>query len=220
MGNGIQKKVEAHAPDITSRIFTLRGEKVVLDSDLALIYGVSTKALNQAIRRNADRFPKDFLFRLTSEEITTLNRPQFVTGSQKPGALRSQSATLKKTPNLRSQIVTSSLEHGGRRYLPYAFTEHGALQAANVLNSGRATAMSIYVIRAFVKMRQQQAAHQTILKHLAEIDRSLLTHDVALRDIYKKLHPLLLLPPLEPKHREIGFHVKPDESAKAKARAR
>jgi hypothetical protein len=183
MGSGIQKKVVAEAPDITSRILTLRGAKVVLDADLAQVYGVTTGALNRAVKRNSDRFPEDFLFKLTAGET-----------------MRCQTGNASKR-NIR--------------YLPYAFTEHGALQAANVLNSGRATAMSVYVIRAFVKMREQQAAHQAILKHLAEIDRSLLTHDVALHDIYKKLRPLLT-PPLEPKRREIGFHVTRDEVVKTK----
>jgi hypothetical protein len=187
MGNGIQKKVGADAPDIQSRILTLRGEKVVLDSDLALIYGVPTGALNRAVKRNVDRFPEDFLFKLTAEEV------------------------------MRCQIGSAAKRNV--RYLPYAFTEHGALQAANVLNSEGATAMSIYVIRAFVKMREQQSANQAILKHLAEIDRKLLTHDVALRDIYIKLRPLLLPPPV-PKRREIGFHVKPDEPSKARARSK
>lgn len=181
MGKEIQKTAVAPAPDIQSCIFTLRGEKVVLDSDLARIYGVPTKRLNEQLRRNRERFPEDFVFQLTNQEVIEL------LGS------RSQIATLKRGQNIK--------------YLPYAFTEHGALQAANVLNSGRATAMSIYVIRAFVKMREQQTANQTILRHLAEIDRSLLTHDVALRDIYKKLRPLLLPPPVR-QRREIGFHVK------------
>jgi hypothetical protein len=105
--------------------------------------------------------------------------------------------------------VTSSFEYGGRRYLPYVFTEHGALQAANVLNSPRAVAMSVYVIRAFVKLREQLAANQEILKRLAEIDQTLLTHDAALRDVYEKLLPFLAPPP-EPPRPEIGFHIKED----------
>lgn len=202
MGNGIKQLVGADAPDITSRILTLRDVKVVLDSDLALIYGVPTFRFNEAIKRNAGRFPEDFRFQLTEKEWEAVQ------------ALRSQIARSNKNPNLISQIARSSSGHGGRRSLPYAFTEHGALQAANVLKSERATAMSIYVIRAFVKMREQQSAHQAILKHLAKIDRTLLTHDVALRDIYQKLRPLLLPPPA-PKRREIGFHVKPDDPEKA-----
>jgi hypothetical protein len=110
---------------------------------------------------------------------------------------------------LKSQIATSSFGHGGRRKLPLAFTEHGALMAANVLSSPRAAAMSIYVIRAFVKMREELAANAAILKRLAEIDKTLLTHDLALRDIYLKLRPLLEPAPPAPKP-QIGFHVKED----------
>ena len=112
-------------------------------------------------------------------------------------------------PNLKSQIATSSFSHGGRRKLPVAFTEHGALMAANILNSPRAVAMSVYVIRAFVKMREELAANTAILKRLAEIDKTLLIHDVALREIFEKLRPLLAPPPAPPKP-EIGFHMKED----------
>ena len=173
---------------IPGQILIVRGHKVILDSDLARIYGVTTKRLNEQVRRNRTKFPSDFGFQLSKAELQ----------------------------NLRSQLATSSSEpsegqrHGGRRYLPYVFSEHGCLQAANVLNSARATAMSIYVIRAFIKLREQQAANETILKRLAEIDKTLLTHDAALRDIYPKLLPLLAPPP-DPEHREIGFHIKEGE---------
>ena len=179
---------------------TLRGFKVILDSDLAAIYGVSTKQLNQQLRRNRKKFPDDFAFQLTGDEWEAL-RSQIVTlntGSNPPGgsALRSQFAALK----------------GGRgqhrKFIPYVFTEHGALQAANVLNSPRAAAMSIYVIRAFVKSREQLAANEAILRRLAEIDQTLLTHDAALRDIYQKLLPLLAPPPEMPKP-QIGFKEDP-----------
>lgn len=107
----------------------------------------------------------------------------------------------------RSQFVTGSQRHRDPRFPPRAFTEHGALQAANVLSSPRAVAMSVYVIRAFVELRQTQATNAAILKRLAEIDRTLLAHDAALRDIYQKLLPLLA-PPADPPKREIGFHIK------------
>src|SRR5207302_3023809 len=127
----------------------------------------STKRLNEQFRRNRKRFPDDFAFQFTAEETT---------------ALRSQIATTsEKSSILRSQIATSS-SHGGRRYRPRAFTEHGALQAANILNSANAVRMSVFVIRAFVKMREQLATNAAILKRLAEIDKSLLVHDSALRD--------------------------------------
>lgn len=158
-------------------IHTVRGQRVVLDSDLAALYGVETKVFNQAIRRNQNRFPADFSFVLTEEEWLVL----------------------------RSQIVTSNEGRGGRRYIPRAFTEHGALMAASVLNSDRAIAMSVYVIRAFVEIREQIAANNAILKRLAEIDSTLLIHDASLRDIYKKLMPLLAPPPPAPR-KQIGFH--------------
>ena len=171
----------------------MRGQRVILDADLAQLYGTTTKRLNEQYRRNLDRFPRDFAFQLTLEEWT---------------ALRSQIATSNTTPDLRSQIATSS-PHGGRRYFPIAFTEHGALMTANILNSPRAVAMSVYVIRAFVKMREHLAANAAILKRLAEIDKTLLVHDAALRDVYQKLRPLLEPPPVPPKP-QIGFHVKED----------
>ena len=110
---------------------------------------------------------------------------------------------------MKSQIATSSSTHGGRRKLPYAFTEHGAIMAANVLNSPRAVDMSVFVVRAFVKMREHVAANSAILKRLAEIDKTLLIHDTALREVFQKLRPLLEPPPAPPKP-EIGFHVKED----------
>lgn len=175
---------------IERRIYSIRGVRVILDADLAVLYGVATKRLNEQFRRNRRRFPDDFAFQLTAEEASSL-RSQFATASE-------------KSPILRSQIATSSL-HGGRRYRPWAFTEHGALQAANILNSANAVRMSVFVIRAFVKMREHLAANAAILKRLAQIDKSLLVHDSALRDIYQKLLPLLSPPP-DPPRRKIGFH--------------
>jgi hypothetical protein len=110
-------KLQLVPANIDPLIIEVRGQKVILDADLARVYGVPTKALNQAIKRNSARFPEDFLFKLTGEEIEGLHRSQIVTGS-----------------GLRSQIVTSNERRGGRRYLPYAFTEHGAIMAANILN--------------------------------------------------------------------------------------
>lgn len=154
----------------------IRGQRVLLDFDLAAIYGVPTFRFNEAIKRNRARFPEDFLFQLTEEE----------------------------TRALTSQTAMSKVVRGGRRTLPYAFTEHGALQAANVLKSDRAVALSVYVIRAFVQMREQITTHATILKRLAEMDRTLLQHDHALRTIWQELQPLLNPPPDPPK-RKIGF---------------
>ena len=173
------------APDIASLIHSIRDQRVILDADLARIYGVETFRFNEAVKRNLVRFPADFMFRLSREEWNGLL------------SLRSQIAILK----------TGRGQH--RKYLPCVFTEHGALMAANILNSPRAVAMSVYVIRAFVKMRGELAANAAILKRLAEIDKTLLIHDVALREIFEKLRPLLAPPPSPPKP-EIGFHVKED----------
>jgi len=165
--------------DLGRLIRSVRGQRVILDVDLARIYDVETRALNQAVKRNQARFPEDFVFDLTREEIQGM--------SQTVISLRK----LKFSKRVR------------------AFTEHGALMAASVLNSPRAVAMSLYVIRAFVKMREDLAANAAILKRLAEIDKTLLMHDAALREIFQKLRPLLESPPASSKP-EIGFHVKED----------
>jgi hypothetical protein len=165
---------------LESLILTVRGNKVLLDADLAEIYGVPTKVFNQAVKRNAERFPEDFYFQLTLEEAETVLRS------------RSQIVTLKRGQNLK--------------YLPFAFTEHGAIMAATILNSPEAVAMSVFVVRAFLQMREQLAANAAILKRLAEIDRTLLEHDSALRAIWTKLQPLLAPPPEPPRRRIKGFN--------------
>ena len=134
----MSKAVFALAKRVDSRILFLRGQKIILDSDLAELYGVEVKHLNQQIKRNRKRFPGDFLFRISAREFEIL----------------------------RSQIVTSSDGHGGRRYLPHAFTEHGAIMAATVLNSERAIQMSIFVVRAFVRMRQALSTNRQIVVKL------------------------------------------------------
>ena len=159
-------------------IHTVRGEAVVLDSDLAALYGVATGQFNRTIKRHAVRFPADFAFRLTTTEWE---------------ALRCQIGILGAGPG----------QH--RKYLPLVFTEHGALMAATLLNSERAIAMSVYVVRAFVQMRRALLADSALKARLAKIDQTLLTHDTALRDLYAKLRPLLLPPP-EPPKRRIGFN--------------
>ena len=157
------------------RILTIRGQRVLLDADLARLYGVETRVLNQAVKRNADRFPEEFTFSLTREEILRI-----------------------------SQTVTSLGQLKFSKSVQ-AFTEHGALQAANVLNSPQAVQMSLYVIRAFVKIREELTTNAAIPKRLAEIDKSLLVHDAALSDLYQKLLPLLVPPPEKPRRR-IGFN--------------
>jgi hypothetical protein len=179
---------------LDSLILTIRGEKVILDVDLAEIYGVTTKALNQAVNRNTDRFPADFVFRLRASEVAGL-RSQFVTANTQVSVPQYDGA-------LRSQFVTA--KRGGRRTSPYAFTEHGALMAANVLNSPEAVKMSVYVVRAFVKQRQLILSQSDVLKQLAQIDKKLLKHDDILQVIWQELQPLLNPPPELPKPK-IGF---------------
>ena len=178
-------------------IHGIRRQRVMLDSDLARLYAVSTSQLNQAIKRNADRFPADFRFQLTREEYAHLIS-QIVISSSEHADKQSDA------PN-SSQFVMSSRKHRGAAYLPWAFTEHGALMAATVLNSPRAVQMSLFVVRAFVQMREELLAHASVFKRLAEIDRKLVTHDVILRDVYEKLRPLLS-PPVVPR-KEMGFHT-------------
>jgi hypothetical protein len=162
---------------IARQIYLVRDQRVILDADLARIYGVETRVLNQAVKRNQERFPADFKFELTRDEILGISQ------------------TVISLHKLRFSKQVQ------------AFTEHGALMAANILNSPRAVAMSVYVIRAFVKIREDLVSNAVILKRLAEIDKTLVTHDVALREILQKLRPLLEPEPAPPKP-QIGFHVK------------
>jgi hypothetical protein len=178
-------------------IVRMRGQRVILDADLARLYGVTTKALNQAVKRNAERFPQDFAYQLSAVETASL-KSQFVTSS-------SQDIDFMNKKMNRSQIVTGSQKHRDTRFSPWAFTEHGALMAANILRSEQAVQMSVFVIRAFVRMREHVAANTAIIKRLAEIDKTLLEHDTALRDIYHKLLPLLEPAPPAPRKRRIGF---------------
>jgi phage regulator Rha-like protein len=172
---------------IERAIILVRGEKVMLDRELADIYGVETKVLNQAVKRNANRFPEDFMFRLTNGEVAELNRSQIVTGSQK---------------------------HRDPRFPPYAFTEHGALMLANVLNSERAAQTSVMVVRAFVKLRQMLASNAELSRKLADMEKK---YDTQFRVVFDAIRQLMS-PPAKPK-REIGFHVKYDED-KPKAKKR
>ncbi len=178
------------------RIYTIRKTKVVLDADLAGLYGVPTFRLNEAVKRNASRFPEDFRFQLTKEEVENL-RSQSATSSLDPDrALRSHFAILKKSG--RGQH---------RKFLPWVFTEHGALMAANVLRSEKAVEMSLYLVRAFVQMREALLANTTILKRLAEIDRRLIEHDSVLREVVERLQPLLDAPDEDDAAKpKIGFH--------------
>jgi hypothetical protein len=183
-------KVEPIEPVIR----VVRGQRVVLDADLAEIYGVTTKRLNEQIKRNRERFPSDFMFRLTAAEAQAVQ------------VSRSPSATWN-----RSQIATGSQKHRDPRYLPYAFTEHGAVMAANVLNSERAVAMSVYVVRAFVKLREVLASTDELAKKLEHLERKLTSrqnlHEKAILLLFAQMKDLLrpAPPQPEPKRRRIGF---------------
>ena len=196
---------EVATEQIEQYIRLVRNQRVILDSDLSKLYQVPTKRLNEQFRRNLHRFPQDFAFQLTRQEWASLRSQVAI--------LNMELADNEDIASNRSQFATGSSRRSHRhrdpRLLPFVFTEHGALMAANILNSDRAVAMSVYVIRAFVKMREDLATNAAILKRLAEIDKDLLVHDAALRDIYQKLQPLLAPPP-EPSKTEIGFHVKED----------
>jgi len=160
---------------VSQRILFLRGERVILDMDLAKVYGVSTKALNQAVKRNASRFPIDFAFRLTTNE-----KKQVVTNCDHLGKL-------KFSPSL-----------------PYAFTEHGAIMAASVLNSPRAVESSIFVVRAFVKLREILASNKELASKLDELESRLDGHDEALQQIVAAIRQLAA-PIKERKSRRLGF---------------
>src|ERR1041385_7364056 len=176
------------AKRVGSKILILRNQKVILDTDLAELYGVPVKRLNEQLKRNPQRFPRDFLFTLTREEYK----------------------------DLRSQNATSSFAHGGRRYLPHAFTEHGAIMAATVLNSKRAVEMSIFVVRAFVRMREALAMNKQIVTKLSEIEHRLESHDVEIQELVEAIRELMA--PLPENNRRIGFQA-PAASGKDNSKA-
>lgn len=170
-------------PSIEGLIFILRGQKVILDSDLAQIYGVPTKRLNEQVRRNKDRFPMDFAFQLTDQEVA----------------------------NLKSQIATSSLTlgagHGGVRKLPWAFTEHGALMASTILNSPQAVKMSVFVIRAFVRLREALAVHKNLARKLDALEKKVGDQDVKIQAVFDAIREMMKSP--EKPKRKIGFLEEP-----------
>lgn len=161
---------------ISQAIRIVRGRRVLLDSELATLYGVATKRLNEQVKRNLDRFPEDFLVRLSRAEVEALNRSQNATGSQK---------------------------HRDPRFRPHAFTEHGEIMAAMVLNSQRAMEISVYVVRAFVKLRETLSSSKELAAKLVELERKIDTHDQAIAGILKAIRQLMNPP--SPKRRGIGF---------------
>lgn len=164
----------APTSDIAPYIRTLRGQRVILDHDLAALYGVPTKRLNEARKRNHGLFPAQFAFQLTAEEMVAMNWPHFAASS-------TQTSGSEMIEAISAPSGTTLRKHRGATYRPWALIEHGALMAANILRSPRAREMSVFIIRAFVRMREEPAANSAILTRLAEIDRTLLVHDSALR---------------------------------------
>ena len=162
---------------VESRILILRHQKVILDVDLAELYAVPVKRLNEQVKRNRERFPGDFMFQLTAKEHRIL----------------------------RSQFATSNGVRGGRRYRPYAFTEHGATMAATILNSKRAIRMSVFVVRAFVRLREMMASNRAIALKIAELERRLETHDDAIQDLLQAIKELMF--PKHVRRRRIGFEL-------------
>ena len=201
------RKPPATVPAIDSVIYTLRGERVILDADLAKIYGVATKVFNQAVKRNREKFPSDFLFQLSADEAEAMNRSQSVAGS--------------RARSLRSQIVTSKRGRGGRRYRPYAFTEHGAIMAANILNSPQAVQMSVFVVRAFIAMRAALTDTRELARKLASLEKELTsrldTHESAIVDVLQRVMALLEPPPPAPElpPKEMGFHAAAKSAGKS-----
>ena len=166
---------------LMNKIYLIRGQKVMLDSDLAELYGTETKVLKQAVKRNRNRFPDDFIFELTQEEFESL----------------------------RSQIVTSNKGRGGARYLPLAFTEQGVSMLSGVLNSETAVRVHIQIIRVFAKMRQLLLTHKDILLQLQKIEKKLTGHDEDIQLIFQYLKQLLNPP--QPPRRKIGFRRKDEK---------
>jgi hypothetical protein len=164
---------------VESRILVLRQQKVILDTDLAELYGVPVKRLNEQVKRNQERFPGDFMFRVSTAE----------------------------RESLRSRFATSKTGRGGRRSAPYAFTEHGAIMAATVLNSPRAVEMSVFVVRAFVRLREMLATNQQLATKIDELEQRLDTHDASIQELIEAIRELMS--PAQPSGRKIGFDLPP-----------
>ena len=178
------------SPDeISEKILLFRGKKVMLDSDLARLYGVPTHVLNQAVKRNIDRFPLDFMFQLNKEESELLISQIVI--------------SKKEMSSLRFQTETSKEGRGGRRYLPYAFTEQGVAMLSSILNSKRAIYVNIEIMRAFAKIREMILSHKELQQRIDEMEKK---YDENFSVVFKALRELLD-PPVKPK-KEIGFHVK------------
>jgi len=165
--------------NILQIIMVIRGQKVILDSDLATLYGVETKRLNEQVRRNMHKFPEDFMFQLTKEEFE----------------------------NLKSQIATSSSGWGGRRKPPLVFTEHGALQAANVLSSPQANKMSVFIVRAFIRLREMALTNEKLAHKVDQLEKRVSDHDEILIELVREIRRLIDIPEPKGKKSKIGFII-------------
>jgi len=198
-----KKKIVAPIVGLEDLIHEVREQKIILDTDLARIYGVTTKRLNEQVKRNRERFPADFTFQLTAKESAAL-KSQFATSS-------SQATESEEGVSNRSQIATGSQKHRDPRLRPYAFTEHGAIMAANVLNSTRAVQMSVFVVRAFLKMRALLGDKRELAKQLAALEKELKqrldVHEAAIVTILQRVMDIIDPPgePPPPEKPKIGF---------------
>jgi len=177
--------------NIAELVFFIRGEKVMLDADLAMLYGVQTRALLQALKRNRGRFPADFVFQLTSDELARL-RSQTVT---------SKPALVAVSSRMRSQIVISKTGRGGRRYLPFAFTEQGVAMLSSVLRSTRAVEVNIAIMRTFVQLRRLMDTNRDLARKIESLERK---YDEQFAVVFEAIKQLIV-PPAPPK-KQIGFH--------------
>jgi hypothetical protein len=171
---------------IERSILLIRGHKVMLDADLARLYGVETKALNRAVKRNLSRFPEDFMFQVTAEEFENL---KYHIG----------------TSNLKSQFAISGSGWGGRRHPPYAFTEQGVAMLSSVLRSKRAVQVNIEIMRAFVRLRRILSSNKELARKLEDLERKIGAHDQQIQTIFQAIRQLMAPP--EPKKRKMGFLV-------------
>jgi len=169
---------------VESRILFLRSQRVILDADIAKLYVVPVKRLSEQVKRNQERFPSDFMFQLTDKEHEVL----------------------------RSQTATSKKGRGGRRYAPFAFTEQGAIMAAGVLNSERAVQMRVFVVRAFVRLREMLATNHKLARKIDELENRLDTHDSGIQDLIEAIKELVMPP--DPPRKRIGFQI-PGSGARA-----
>ena len=191
-----QERALVALEQVENLILSIRGQKVMLDADLAALYGVETRALTQAVRRNASRFPEDFAFQLTREEAARL-RSQFV--------ISNEAGSEEET--LRFQSGTSKTGRGGRRYAPYAFTEQGVAMLSSVLNSPRAVAVNIEIMRAFVQLRALLASNADLSRRLDELEGK---YDEQFRVVFKAIRELMAPPPAP--SRRLGFK-RPESAA-------